>query len=107
MLKEIVKAAKAPVKARILPQGNGCGVRVSGRVRPSLCCEGFSGGSGLSVPPDVILRFREKIEKLEPDVYAVLRLEREERALQCSEAQVRQAGGGRWRRGSWAEFSAH
>lgn len=42
-------------------------------------------------PPDVILRFREKIEKLEPDVYAVLRLEREERELQHSEAQV---GGG-------------
>ncbi|XP_039198374.1 probable ATP-dependent RNA helicase DDX27 [Crotalus tigris] len=60
MLKEIVKAAKAPVKARILPQ-------------------------------DVILRFREKIEKLEPDVYAVLRLEREERALQCSEAQINTA----------------
>ncbi|KAJ6633960.1 hypothetical protein lerEdw1_014227 [Lerista edwardsae] len=56
MLKEIVKAAKAPVKARVLPQ-------------------------------DVILRFREKIEKLEPDVYAVLRLEREERELQHSEAQ--------------------
>lgn len=53
-------------------------------------------------PPDVILRFREKIEKLEPDVYAVLRLEREERELQCSEAQV-----GQWGRGSWAEFSAH
>lgn len=49
-------------------------------------------------PPDVILRFREKIEKLERDVYAVLRLEREERELQCSEAQV-----GRWGRGSWAE----
>ncbi|KAM3841509.1 putative ATP-dependent RNA helicase DDX27 isoform 2-T2 [Vipera latastei] len=60
MLKEIVKAAKAPVKARILPQ-------------------------------DVILRFREKIEKLEPDVYAVLRLEREERELQCSEAQISSA----------------
>lgn len=45
--------------------------------------------------PDVILRFREKIEKLEPDVYAVLRLEREEKELQQSEAQVGggQAGG--------------
>uniref|UniRef100_A0A8C7E3G0 RNA helicase n=1 Tax=Naja naja TaxID=35670 RepID=A0A8C7E3G0_NAJNA len=60
MLKEIVKAAKTPVKARILPQ-------------------------------DVILRFREKIEKLEPDVYAVLRLEREERELQSSEAQINTA----------------
>ncbi|XP_066481521.1 probable ATP-dependent RNA helicase DDX27 [Tiliqua scincoides] len=60
MLKEIVKAAKAPVKARVLPQ-------------------------------DVILRFREKIEKLEPDIYAVLRLEREERELQHSEAQINTA----------------
>lgn len=60
MLKEIVKAAKTPVKARVLPQ-------------------------------DVILRFREKIEKLEPDVYAVLRLEREERELQQSEAQINTA----------------
>uniref|UniRef100_A0A8D2KXQ0 RNA helicase n=1 Tax=Varanus komodoensis TaxID=61221 RepID=A0A8D2KXQ0_VARKO len=60
MLKEIVKAAKAPVKARVLPQ-------------------------------DVILRFREKIERLEPDVYAVLRLEREERELQRSEAQINTA----------------
>ncbi|XP_034979764.2 probable ATP-dependent RNA helicase DDX27 [Zootoca vivipara] len=60
MLKEIVKAAKAPVKARVLPQ-------------------------------DVILRFREKIEKLESDVYAVLRLEREERELQHSEAQINTA----------------
>lgn len=68
--------------------------RLRGQVRPSPCCEGFGGDSGLSLPPDVILRFREKIEKLEPDVYAVLRLEREERELQCSEAQVCQAGGG-------------
>ncbi|XP_060089486.1 probable ATP-dependent RNA helicase DDX27 [Heteronotia binoei] len=60
MLKEIVKAARAPVKARLLPQ-------------------------------DVILRFREKIEKLEVDIYAVLRLEREERELQHSEAQLNTA----------------
>ncbi|KAF7469671.1 Hypothetical predicted protein [Marmota monax] len=57
MLKEIVKAAKAPVKARILPQ-------------------------------DVILKFRDKIEKMEKDVYAVLQLEAEEREMQQSEAQV-------------------
>ncbi|XP_031228679.1 probable ATP-dependent RNA helicase DDX27 [Mastomys coucha] len=57
MLKEIVKAAKAPVKARILPQ-------------------------------DVILKFRDKIEKLEKDVYAVLQLEAEEKELQQSEAQI-------------------
>ncbi|XP_075773845.1 putative ATP-dependent RNA helicase DDX27 isoform X2 [Pelodiscus sinensis] len=60
MLKEIVKTAKMPVKARILPQ-------------------------------DVILKFREKIEKLEKDVYAVLCLEREEREMQQSEAQISMA----------------
>lgn len=37
---------------------------------------------------DVILKFREKIETLEKDVYAVLCLEREEREMQQSEAQV-------------------
>ncbi|NWH21493.1 DDX27 helicase, partial [Grus americana] len=60
MLKDIVKAAKTPVKARILPQ-------------------------------DVILKFREKIENLEKDVYAVLCLEREEREMQQSEAQINRA----------------
>ncbi|XP_028926723.1 probable ATP-dependent RNA helicase DDX27 [Ornithorhynchus anatinus] len=60
MLKEIVKTAKAPVKARILPQ-------------------------------DVILKFRDKIEKLEKDVYAVLRLEAEEKEMQHSEAQINTA----------------
>ncbi|XP_045688872.1 probable ATP-dependent RNA helicase DDX27 [Phyllostomus hastatus] len=60
MLKEIVKAAKAPVKARILPQ-------------------------------DVILKFRDKIEKMEKDVYAVLQLEAEEREMQRSEAQINTA----------------
>lgn len=38
---------------------------------------------------DVILKFRERIENLEKDVYAVLCLEREEREMQQSEAQVR------------------
>ncbi|XP_021048239.1 probable ATP-dependent RNA helicase DDX27 [Mus pahari] len=57
MLKEIVKSAKAPVKARILPQ-------------------------------DVILKFRDKIEKLEKDVYAVLQLEAAEKEMQQSEAQI-------------------
>lgn len=37
----------------------------------------------------MILKFRDKIGKLEKDVYAVLRLEREEREMQQSEAQVR------------------
>lgn len=60
MLKEIVKAAKAPVKARILPQ-------------------------------DVILKFRDRIEKMEKDVYAVLQLEAEEKEMQQSEAQINTA----------------
>uniref|UniRef100_G3U162 Probable ATP-dependent RNA helicase DDX27 n=1 Tax=Loxodonta africana TaxID=9785 RepID=G3U162_LOXAF len=60
MLKEIVKSAKAPVKARILPQ-------------------------------DVILKFRDKIEKMEKDVYAVLQLEAEEKEIQQSEAQINTA----------------
>ncbi|XP_025904108.1 probable ATP-dependent RNA helicase DDX27 isoform X2 [Nothoprocta perdicaria] len=60
MLKDIVKSAKTPVKARILPQ-------------------------------DVILKFREKIENLEKDIYAVLCLEREEREMQQSEAQINRA----------------
>ncbi|KAF5917439.1 hypothetical protein HPG69_017330, partial [Diceros bicornis minor] len=60
MLKEIVKTAKAPVKARILPQ-------------------------------DVILKFRDKIEKMEKDVYAVLQLEAEEKEMQQSEAQINTA----------------
>ncbi|NXK51708.1 DDX27 helicase, partial [Chauna torquata] len=60
MLKDILKSAKTPVKARILPQ-------------------------------DVILKFREKIENLEKDVYAVLCLEREEREMQQSEAQINRA----------------
>ncbi|XP_069507294.1 probable ATP-dependent RNA helicase DDX27 [Ambystoma mexicanum] len=57
MLKEIVKKAQAPVKARILPQ-------------------------------DVISKFRDKIEKLEKDIYAVLQLEKEEREMQKSETQI-------------------
>ncbi|XP_062316167.1 probable ATP-dependent RNA helicase DDX27 [Osmerus eperlanus] len=57
MLKDIVKKAKTPVKARVLPQ-------------------------------DVILKFRDLIEKLEKDVYAVMRLEREEREMSASEAQI-------------------
>uniref|UniRef100_A0A8K9URT1 RNA helicase n=1 Tax=Oncorhynchus mykiss TaxID=8022 RepID=A0A8K9URT1_ONCMY len=58
MLKDIVRKAKTPVKARVLPQ-------------------------------EVILKFRDLIEKLEKDVYAVMRLEREERAMSHSEAQVK------------------
>uniref|UniRef100_A0AAZ3R2C5 RNA helicase n=1 Tax=Oncorhynchus tshawytscha TaxID=74940 RepID=A0AAZ3R2C5_ONCTS len=57
MLKDIVRKAKTPVKARVLPQ-------------------------------EVILKFRDLIEKLEKDVYAVMRLEREERAMSHSEAQL-------------------
>ncbi|NXD67415.1 DDX27 helicase, partial [Eolophus roseicapillus] len=43
------------------------------------------------LPQDVILKFREKIENLEKDVYAVLCLEREEREMQQSEAQISKA----------------
>lgn len=39
-------------------------------------------------PWDVILKFRDKIEKMEKDVYAVLQLEAEEKEMQKSEAQV-------------------
>ncbi|XP_051752131.1 probable ATP-dependent RNA helicase DDX27 [Ctenopharyngodon idella] len=60
MLKEIVKKAKTPVKARVIPQ-------------------------------EVILKFRDLIEKLEKDVYAVLRLEREEKEMTRSEAQISSA----------------
>uniref|UniRef100_A0A672NNV4 RNA helicase n=1 Tax=Sinocyclocheilus grahami TaxID=75366 RepID=A0A672NNV4_SINGR len=58
MLKEIVKKAKTPVKARVIPQ-------------------------------EVVLKFRDLIEKLEKDVYAVLRLEKEEKEMAHSEAQKR------------------
>uniref|UniRef100_A0AAR2LM16 RNA helicase n=1 Tax=Pygocentrus nattereri TaxID=42514 RepID=A0AAR2LM16_PYGNA len=60
MLKEIVKKAKTPVKARVLPQ-------------------------------EVILKFRDLIEKLEKDIYAVLRLEKEEKEMVRSEAQINSA----------------
>uniref|UniRef100_A0A8D3CCK3 RNA helicase n=1 Tax=Scophthalmus maximus TaxID=52904 RepID=A0A8D3CCK3_SCOMX len=40
------------------------------------------------LPPDVILKFRDLISKLEKDVEAVVRLEREERELAASEAKV-------------------
>ncbi|KAB5584016.1 hypothetical protein PHYPO_G00102540 [Pangasianodon hypophthalmus] len=60
MLKEIVKKAKAPVKARVIPQ-------------------------------EVILKFRDLIEKLEKDIYAVLRLEKEEKEMVQSEAQINAA----------------
>ncbi|NXQ39235.1 DDX27 helicase, partial [Catharus fuscescens] len=43
------------------------------------------------LPQDVILKFREKIENLEKDIYAVLCLEREEREMQQSEAQINKA----------------
>ncbi|CAJ1051207.1 probable ATP-dependent RNA helicase DDX27 [Xyrichtys novacula] len=40
------------------------------------------------LPPDVILKFRDLITKLEKDVEAVMRLEREERELAASEAKL-------------------
>ncbi|XP_046701552.1 probable ATP-dependent RNA helicase DDX27 [Silurus meridionalis] len=60
MLKEIVKQARAPVKARVIPQ-------------------------------EVILKFRDLIEKLEKDIYAVMRLEKEEKEMVHSEAQINMA----------------
>ncbi|NP_001089455.1 DEAD-box helicase 27 L homeolog [Xenopus laevis] len=57
MLKEIVKKAQAPVKARVIPQ-------------------------------DVISKFRDKITKSEKEIYAVMQLEKEEREMQMSEAQI-------------------
>ncbi|XP_029283829.1 putative ATP-dependent RNA helicase DDX27 [Cottoperca gobio] len=40
------------------------------------------------LPPDVILKFRDLISKLEKDVEAVMRLEREEREFAASEAKL-------------------
>ncbi|XP_059186256.1 probable ATP-dependent RNA helicase DDX27 isoform X2 [Centropristis striata] len=40
------------------------------------------------LPPDVILKFRDLINKLEKDVDAVMKLEREERELAASEAKL-------------------
>uniref|UniRef100_A0A669CCC3 RNA helicase n=1 Tax=Oreochromis niloticus TaxID=8128 RepID=A0A669CCC3_ORENI len=40
------------------------------------------------LPPEVILKFRDLISKLEKDVEAVMKLEREERELAASEAKV-------------------
>ncbi|MBN3321784.1 DDX27 helicase, partial [Atractosteus spatula] len=60
MLKEIVKKAKAPVKARVVPQ-------------------------------EVIVKFRDRIEKLEKDIYSVMQLEKEEREMIKSEAQISSA----------------
>ncbi|XP_068449529.1 probable ATP-dependent RNA helicase DDX27 [Clinocottus analis] len=40
------------------------------------------------LPPDVILKFRDLITKLEKDVEAVMRLEREEREMAASEAKL-------------------
>uniref|UniRef100_A0A3B4AHA3 RNA helicase n=1 Tax=Periophthalmus magnuspinnatus TaxID=409849 RepID=A0A3B4AHA3_9GOBI len=40
------------------------------------------------LPPEVILKFRDHIQKLEKDVEAVLKLEREEREMAASEAKL-------------------
>ncbi|KTF77128.1 hypothetical protein cypCar_00032599 [Cyprinus carpio] len=40
------------------------------------------------IPQEVVLKFRDLIEKLEKDVYAVLRLEKEEKEMAHSEAQA-------------------
>ncbi|KAG5274645.1 hypothetical protein AALO_G00138560 [Alosa alosa] len=43
------------------------------------------------LPQEVILKFRDLIDKLEKDVYAVMRLEKEEREMSHSEAQISSA----------------
>uniref|UniRef100_A0A8C1ERY5 RNA helicase n=1 Tax=Cyprinus carpio carpio TaxID=630221 RepID=A0A8C1ERY5_CYPCA len=43
------------------------------------------------IPQEVVLKFRDLIEKLEKDVYAVLRLEKEEKEMAHSEAQISSA----------------
>uniref|UniRef100_A0AAY4EI04 RNA helicase n=1 Tax=Denticeps clupeoides TaxID=299321 RepID=A0AAY4EI04_9TELE len=43
------------------------------------------------LPQEVILKFRDLIEKLEKDVYAVMKLEKEEREMAHSEAQINSA----------------
>lgn len=60
IMKDIVKKAQAPVKARVLPQ-------------------------------DVISKFREKIKNMEKEIYAVLQLEKEEKEMHKSEAQIKSA----------------
>ncbi|XP_048406307.1 probable ATP-dependent RNA helicase DDX27 [Stegostoma tigrinum] len=43
------------------------------------------------IPQEVVTKFRDKIEKLEKEIYAVLQLEKEEKMLQRSEAQINTA----------------
>ncbi|GAB1602825.1 probable ATP-dependent RNA helicase DDX27 [Argonauta hians] len=59
LLKEIVKKAHEPVKARVVPQ-------------------------------EVINKFRDRIENLEEDIKAVMKIEKEEKELQLSEMQLNQ-----------------
>lgn len=95
MLKEVVKSAKNSVKARVLPPGT----RTEGE--SCQCVQEivqFRNMKELLVNlllpvcvchPEVILKFRDLITKLEKDVDAVVRLEKEERELAASEAKVR------------------
>lgn len=86
MLKEVVKSAKNSVKARVLPPGKHAWTPLNKHV--------FSCGfvevslSFVCHDSEVILKFRDLISKLEKDVGAVMRLEREERELAASEAKV-------------------
>ncbi|CAI9556404.1 unnamed protein product [Staurois parvus] len=43
------------------------------------------------IPQDVISKFREKIKNMEKEIYAVLQLEKEEKEMQKSEAQISSA----------------
>lgn len=117
MLKEIVRKAKAPVKARVIPQGKSNpwptskptpkafkswyywlidrlkikAFKFFGKKKNTYnlkqyleCLDCFA----CLFVSEVILKFRDLIEKLEKDIYAVLRLEREEKEMVHSEAQV-------------------
>ncbi|XP_069740893.1 probable ATP-dependent RNA helicase DDX27 [Narcine bancroftii] len=43
------------------------------------------------IPQDVVMKFRQKIEKMEKEIYDVLQLEKEEKMMQRSEAEINTA----------------
>lgn len=116
ILKEVVKSAKSSVKARVLPPGTHnkereragvsvCHISLNKKTKPKgssgkelilTACLGPQSLVGLVQVSDlcahlfteVILKFRDLISRLEKDVEAVMKLEREERELAASEAKV-------------------
>ncbi|XP_016522847.1 putative ATP-dependent RNA helicase DDX27 isoform X1 [Poecilia formosa] len=82
-LKEVVKSAKNSVKARVLPTG-----KRQGRSGSSAKSGQNQTETGFVSPPEVVLKFRDLISKLEKDVEAVMKLEREEREMAASEAKL-------------------